>query len=524
MNIKKLLALLLVAAMCLTLLAACSSNEPAGSDDKNNVENGDANTPANGDEDDEDEEMAEITMCYFDVNSNGDKANHVLEAINEITEEKYNVHVDITWWSIADYSTQLSLAASSGDLPDVIGGFPMVNITSMQTNGYLSDLTPYLETEDAAGFMSVVGQYMDGFKFAGGVWGIPTHRIYVTSKYIIMRKDILDSIGMVEQAQNLETWAQYEEILAAVADAYQGETLYPVGKGSGRECFANVDVQWTSIDEGGAFSDHILTDKLGDTLHWFCADNDGNVIALYENEYYIDACEKAKEWYDKGWLYPDGAYSDDHGDTVMKQGIIFSDFQSSEVGIESAKQTATGYEVVCAPVSGAMIKTSDLTTWGIGLSNSCSDPEAALRFISALYTDADLNNLITWGVEGVDYTVTDGEATSIEGGYFSGDWIHGNQFLKLPAAGQGADFRDVSLAANQAAVNSPYLGFAVDLTEMSNQIAAITGVDNEYYGTITGGYYTESLLKEMTDKMEAAGAKEYIATYQEQLTEWMNNK
>ncbi len=532
MNIKKLLALLLVAAMCLTLLAACSSDkntvedgEPSSSDTEDGEpESPDADEP--DDEDDEDEEMAEITMCYFDVMSNGEKGDHVQEAVNAITETEYNLHIDIYWWAIGDYMTQLSLAASSGDLPDIIGGFPMLSAASMMSSGQLMDIAPYLDSEDAKGFMDEVGQYMGAFTINGGVYGIPTSRIYTTQYYIIMRKDILDELGMVDKAQNMKTWAEYEEVLAAVDGAY--DDIYPVSKGTGKNVFANVDVQWTSIADKGNFSDYYLTDKLGDVTGWITSNEEGKVIPVYELDSYVDACKIAREWYDKGWLYPDGAYSDDHCDTLMKQGVQFSDFQPSEVGVESSKLNATGYEVVCTQINDAMVKTSDLTTWGMGLSTNCDDPEASLRFISAYYADERIANLMTWGVEGVDYNVNEnGEAYYGEidpaTAYHSGDWIHGNQFLVLPWEGQGGDFRAVSKEINNSATNSPYLGFAMDSTDLDGLVAAITAVSDEYLGTLGGGYYTDAILDECAAKMEAAGIYDYCAAFQEQLDEWMQN-
>ncbi len=406
---KQFLALLLVAAMCLAVLAACASKQatedpeteppqtdaPEAPDDSGE----DTQPPAEaeepeadeGDADEEDEEMKEISMAYFDVmgcNSNSNNTDRINSAINAITESEYNLHIDILWWDPGIYLTQLSLGASTGDLPDIVCGFPMYSAANMQASGELLDISPYLSLDCAQGLLSEVGQYLGAFTINGGIYGVPASRIYTSQFYIIMRKDMLDEMGLTEKAQNMTTWTEYEEILAAVKANY--DSIWPISKSGDKSVFANNSVRWTSLPERGAFSDHYLTDNLSDLSGFLESDDAGNVLLCYENEYWLDACKVAAEWNNNGWLYPDGAYSMEHADSLMKQGVQFSDIQASEVGIESSKANATGFEVVCTQISSGMVKTASLNSWGCALSSNCEEPEAALRFVSAMFTDSRL--------------------------------------------------------------------------------------------------------------------------------------
>ncbi len=135
-------------------------------------------------------------------------------------------------------------------------------------------------------------------------------------------------------------------------------------------------------------------------------------------------------------------------------------------------------------------------------------------------------NLLAWGEEGTDYVVNEnGEASygdlDHNNVYHSCDWPVGSQFLILPWEGQGGDFRVTSKALNDGAENSPYLGFAADASGLDQIFASISSVSEEYTGIMTGGYYTDQILSDMTAKMEAAGIRDYVAAFQSQLDAWL---
>lgn len=535
---KKILSLLLVLAMCLTLLAACASDADKSTDSQDTESTSDAQNEQEGTStDDADElddgEIIELSMYYFDLNGNASKdADSVVAAINEITEPELGIHVDITYLGMADYPTQLSLAITSGEKLDLacLVTLPAATLSTLHANGQLLDISSYLQEDYAAGLMETVGDYLDAYTYSDGIFGVPTFRIYNTDRWIMMREDILEELGMVEFAQNMTNWAQYDELLEMVYDNYNGTGLYPVCKGSGYVVLFDQAFTFPTILEGGDFSDNVAFDNLNDGVQLICTDEDGNVYNYAETDSYVASCVKAAEWYEKGWLYPDSYLAEDHGDILMKQGIAFSEIQGSEIGIEVAKKASTGYDVVCTNICPGMVTTTTLASWGSVLPVTCEEPEAAIKFLNALYTDSRLMNLLNYGIENEHYVVNDeGEACYPEGvtadsvGYHASDWIMGNQFLTLPWEGQGGDFREKALAEN-AKVLSPYLGFTIDTTELTDTIAALTSVSNEYTRSLYCGLYTEELYNEFLADLKTAGIDEYVAAFQAQLDAWTAEK
>ena len=73
----------------------------------------------------------------------------------------------------------------------------------------------------------------------------------------------------------------------------------------------------------------------------------------------------------------------------------------------------------------------------------------------------------------------------------------------------------------QQAEVSPYLGFAVDTTELDNEIAAITAVNDQYTYNLGSGLYTDEMYADYLAKLESAGLQAYLDAFQTQLDAWV---
>jgi putative aldouronate transport system substrate-binding protein len=362
--------------------------------------------------------------------------------------------------------------------------------------------------------------YLDAYRYNGRLYGVPTLRGYVTNQYIIMRKDILEELNLVEKAENLDSWSGFEEIMQAVTDAYKGTGLFAVG---------NATANSYGIPSGGGF---IAYDKFADTyIYDGCgnayakSDNEGHLSWVMEDPQVEKNYQRAKTWLDNGWGRPDTALDQTHGDELMKQNIQFSTIQASEYGVEAVKSANCGYPLVAAMHAPGMIMTSTLTSWGIGVASTADEPEGACKMINILYTDEYVMNLITRGQEDVDYRLVDGECVydlkETGSYYYEADFLIGNNLLTHPVEGQGADYFKEIKAINDAADISPYLGFVFDNGELSQYIANITAVGDQYSADMGGGNYTPEMYAEEKAKYEAAGVHEYLDELQKQLDAWM---
>lgn len=466
-----------------------------------------------------DEEITTIKVTLFDTRGIGEVAGPVFDAMNAITEEKIGVHADITMKSIAEYNTQLGLQLASGEQLDVISlGFGPTSFTSLIANGQLLDITD-LMAEEAPDTLAEIGDFIKVSSMNGKIYGIPPYRNYVSSYYMTMRKDILEELGMLDQALAMTSWDEVEDLFALVDEKTD---LMPAGSGK--------NILWTSgyICPRGDFSDTITFDTMSDPLGLIFSDSKTNKLSLLlENPDYRTEQEMVRDWYDAGWVYKDSPYEDGTSESLIKTNVTFAMFGTSEFGIETAKTEAIGKEMVSVELAQNSLQTSNVSSFGLGVPVNSQEPEAAVRWINELYTNPDIINLLFWGIEGENYVVEDGQAKYPDGvdptkiGYHSVDFLYGNYFKALPWMGSGRDFRQKAYEILQSADFSPYFGFRAGVDDVSDTVSALSAIADQYNGSIRCGAFTDELYDEYIAKLKANGVDEYIDNYQRQLDEWV---
>ncbi len=182
---------------------------------------------------------------------------------------------------------------------------------------------------------------------------------------------------------------------------------------------------------------------------------------------------------------------------------------------------AYGFDVLCVNTNIGMVKTAQPQFTGVAVPSTAEEPEAAVKFINQLYTNADLMNLLIWGEEGKDYTVQDGQVVSTEGAhYLSVDFVLGNATILTPLMGNGADFYEQVKNINETARKSPFLGFALATGNLDLVMSQITAVTDQYAKDMIYGGYTPEKLDEYISKLNEAGVQDYLDAAQAQLDAW----
>ena len=521
---KRIIALLMTTAVIASMLTACAgaagtAAEPAGQAAEAVAETAEEAAEATGEWEGD---IDEIVVMFADMGGKGENFGPALEAMNAITEKTIGVHADVKLLNMGDFTTQVGLALAGGEQLDIMTpAMGATSFTSLVANGQLYDLTELLENEGSE-LMAMMGDYVEADRVNGKIYGIPPFRNYASSVYMIMRKDILDDLGLTEKAQNLTSWTEVEEIFEAVQ---AGSDVSPIGASNKTV----LDGGAGHIYASDAFSDAILFDNVGDSFIVAFPEEDGTVSLLPEKEEYKAELDMIRSWYEAGYVYKDSAITEDHADVLMKTGVIFSSVQTSEVGVEVAKGDATGYELVCTEISKNMLTSGTVGKFGLCVPVTSEEPEAAVRWINALYTDPALENLMIYGVEGTDYVVNDGIAAYPEGSdgttgvYHQVDFMYGNQFNLLPWTGMAPDFRETTYAGMKASAISPFMGFSADMSELANSITALSAVYDQYRGDILCGLFDDAEYDAYIAALKNANVDEYLGAIEAQLSAWKAN-
>ena len=552
MKLQKITACLLTLGLTATLLSGCGQSEgtdlnngadtanvqsstgsPEGSSQNNKTAQDDTGSFDEKDSDtrtvsDDDEEMAEINMVYFSMAAIPSGLAEVEAAINKITEPEINTHVTIEMLEMGSYEQQINLKISSGEKMDLMVTFPYGSPTfsNMASQKQLMDISGLL-AEYGQGVLDTVGDFISATTVGDAIYGVTTYRTLNSNVYAVMRTDVLEDLGLLETAQNMSSFSDFEKILDAVKNSSQWN--YLAGLVPSDSSGVILPIAGAYMDQD-SFSEETSYDSLGDLYKIISINPDGSdptVSLNFETPQYKAMIDRMQDWYDKGYIYKDSANQSESAESLVQSNSAFSFICSSEVGVETAKSQACGMEMTCVKILSLPITTSSCTKFVWAVPVTATEPEAAVKMMNLMYTDARIANLLTWGIEGRDYQVKDGIACYMDGqdantcAYHTSDFVYGNQFLALPWEGQAADFRQTSMEDMLAAQASAYLGFSCDTSGIENELTAITNAINEYLPGLDSGISDDEQYSAFLEKLDKSGVQDVINVYQKQLDEWL---
>ena len=160
MKLKKIACILLTGAMSAALLAGCGN----ASTEEEGTPGGTATSAGGEDAGDAFTKFDELeTIDMYGLSFFGDGGlTEVLDAINAISEEQINVHVNYTPMDVATYMEQIGLMLSGGESFDLVmaTAIPVVSFSTMQSQNQLMDITEYVDYY-APEMMELMSEYMD---------------------------------------------------------------------------------------------------------------------------------------------------------------------------------------------------------------------------------------------------------------------------------------------------------------------------------------------------------------------------
>lgn len=527
MKIKRIFALLLAMLLLLCTMTACGNTEPTNAEQP--IEDA-AETKATtendvDDEDDEDDELRSIVVELFCTSSwDSSVGERLSAAVNEITEELINVHVTINFNSPSEIATKVSVGIPAGDQMDLLCFNPVggCTLSTLVAQNEVIDMTPYLEVY-APETLALLEDYLPATTFDGKIMGTTNLRLLNEGFWLTMNADTLDELGLTEKAEACDNWTTYAEIMQEVVEK---TGLAGIGPNDGNG----------SIIENYAFfvgeenwSDSYAFDNLGDQYSFIYVDAETDtVMNYYATEEYKNAVTLAHQWYTDGLVYKDAAITDQTRDAQISGGLSFSISGQGGPATPVNKIASTQHNVLCVQLATPVISSSNLIKFGFCMPVTCKEPEAAAKFLELMYTNADIMNLMLWGVEGEDWVVNEeGEATYPEGKdpstvYHGDEDTLPNCYIAYPWEGLGGDFRETSWEELQNTPVSKYVGLAVDTSSVADQITNCYNVSEQYRAILNCGQADpEVTLPEYLEALETAGIQDVLDCYQSQLDAWL---
>lgn len=504
---RKRLTMLLGVAMTISLLAGCggkTGNTDSTTEGRNDVQSSQSDEKS----DSEDEEEYEIVMAYFDMTNYAD-ADQVSAEMSKITKEKINATVKLMPLDVASYVEQMTLMLSGDEKLDTLLISQNFNMSSQIAQGQLVDITDMVDTYCADAVEVIGAENLEGCKVNGVLYGLPPTKEYGVEYGAVMRKDLVEKYNI--DLDSIKNWEDLSDVFAVIKE--NEPDVYPL---------VSYDSA-TSISEMILGSDYdLLQDKMGVVK---LEDQSATVVNLFETAEYESTLNMVRDWYKNGYIYQDITTTQETGSSLMAAGKAFAWLANMKPGYAEQESKNSGVELVQINISEPIACTQDVAALQMGIARNCQNVEKTLEFLNLLYTDADLMNLLTNGIEGQHYVLNDqGKAVLPEGvtdsGYVFNHWEIGNNFITHLWASDVDDLWTVTEEFNKGTSKSPAFGLSFDLNDVSTEVAAVNSTMSQYRMVLENGTVEpEEMLLEFREKLKAAGIDEIIACKQKQIDE-----
>lgn len=442
-------------------------------------------------------------LAYGDGTTEAEQ--EISEAISEITREKIGVNVEITKGYTAD---ELNLMLTSGEPMDIFPAMSWeVNFASIVNQGLVCPITDLLDEYAPETKASISDADWACVTINGEIYGIPMNKEKASSSGICVRSDVVEELGI--DLDTIKTFDDVEEMLMLVKE---NTDYYPMGSDAGN--LVNI----------------LPCDDLGDGLGVLenIFDDDLTVVDWYETDSYRDLVYMMYDWNQKGLIMPD-ATSNTEPSTSVLAANVFSVFANFKPGVERQASNEAGIDLTCVDLYGATSATGSVCL-PYCIAASSEQPEKAMQVLELLYTDPEVANLFTNGIEGKYWVYVDEENDVIdypEGedmtttGWSTYSWASPNQLITSIRKGDEVTLWDDLQEFNANAHDSAAKGFMWDNSKVMNEVTACQNVIEKYsQGLELGVLNPDETLDVFIQELKDAGIDTIVAEKQAQLDEW----
>ncbi len=509
---RKMMAAVLATTVMLT---GCGSTESGNTNTTaNNTETAAQN---DGDADAKDPVLfdgkdTEIVMYFPGANSNPTDLHEVEDSLNALLADRMDGHIKIQILEWGAYADQYNLMLSSGEEAGLIFA-PSGRYRTYASKGQLTPITDLYE-KYAPTAATEMSKYIEACYYGDDLYGLPTFRNMAQGTGFVCRKDLLDETGI--SIDDVKTWDDVEKVLIAVQEKHP-----------------DMDLLCNSLVKMGILDGIVNNsfDEIQSGVGQVYGGDSSKVVNIYATDKFKEICDMAYDWNQKGYFMKDATTNADARTSLIAAGNTFGYIVGTMYpGFLTQETSSCGYEMVGAYIGDAVLSTYNAGAHQWLVPAACPSPEKALTVLEMLYSDPAAQNLFYYGIEGKDYVVKD-EANGLIGypdgvdsstvGWSNQTWITGNGSIAYVWETEDPDVWQELKEFNDNAVLSPLYGFSYDSSNVTNEITAITNVEEKYLTILKcGAADVDSTLEQFLAELETAGIQNVINDVQAQMDSW----
>ncbi len=433
----------------------------------------------------------------------------IMNKVNEKLGSEYNLQLDVIGIDGGNYDKKLQLINAGMEEYDLAFTSTWKNdYYTNVSNGACLDITELLPEHAPTLYANTSQTVWDAVKVDGKIYAAPNWQIQAKATGLNIAEEYLEATGT--NIDDINTFEDIENFLAKLH-----EVNPEVNKV--KPAWNHVQRYYGYLDVVGEGMPGVINYKENGKL---------TVLNQYETEEYENYIKMRKSWVDKGYMF-DKYLPDDIKSSTMEKKEVRQRPITLHVyapGNEASILQSLGYPWKAKQFSEAVLDAGGIMAAMTHVSATSKHPEEAVKMLEIINTDKEIFNLLVWGLEGKHYNkVGENKAEKIANSGYSGiaHWIIGSQHNSFLLPTQADDLWDQTKEFNDSAVPSPILGFAVNLDNISTEIANCKTVIQERAEMLDLGLVDpETGIAEFRKELKEAGVDTVIAEVQKQLDEW----
>lgn len=493
---KKLLALVLAAIMALSCVSALAEEEP-------------------------------VVVSMYLYGGEGTANQDILDAMNVRLAELTGAKLEVRYIDWGDIATKYPLLFVGGENFDMAYGSASgdVPLSKLATEGGIMEITEEMLAEVPTLRDSIPATAWDGVKVGGKIYGVPCLYSEFTPYGFTYRTDLLEKYGL-EKVTSWETMVAYMD--AVVAEGY------PAVNGN--------------ADDANALY-RMFTDSVGEWIYAPGVPQDQFYLVASEaapteltspvySEEFVTFVKAIKDWSDKGYLANDALAATTGGKDNTHNGLSSAylthmpDWTGSYGTVN--KNLPGVYVDWWSPAvdNGKVINKAGADNSTL-ISTTSEHPIESLKVIEALMFDEECYRFFQYGIYGRQYEIDEnGMAvtpaaydSAVDGGGFCG-WALRNDAFNLPYESEDPVRYTLIEEWKETCIESPYVGFNLDTSMISNELAAISDVNAQYGRPLLLGKVADvdAAVEEYRTMLEVAGLETVIAEVKAQVEAFLATK
>lgn len=444
-------------------------------------------------------EYTELKICLIG-NAPAD-IDMVLEKFNELAKRDLNCTVEIEWVIWGDFSAKYPMLLSIGENIDLIYAANWLDFYENAQCGAFSPLEELLETYAPKSCAALTDTAREQATVNGHLYALPANYTNYNVLGAIVRGDLMEKY-QIKEIDSFEDYLNFCEVIT------EKEGMDPTGM-----CSMNTDMINLYLMEKGYYP------------------VDGSILCPYwinlnDEEYHVyfqsecpeaeDYLRRAKEWYEKGYWTSNVLSSKD--ETLLDSGLAASRIHNykaylGEYGVN------LDWNLQYYNLANPIVRQTALQD-AMAIPASSGKKERAMMLLERLRNDEEYYMLLTYGIEGYHYQKEGRKIEFLNNDYGNepGTWGFREEKYECWNSALPEEAIIMRQEFEKNAVDTPFANFALDLSGIQTEYAAIKEVMSVYYEPLKLGYLDyEEGMDSLEQQLKKAGNEEVKEEIQRQI-------